>query len=139
MAADPAAAAQQLEALAPFVEALTQAVQRGGQPAFDSRSVGKLSEFSGRDGDWSLWSFVLEAHIGLLREGASVLPEAAMDAQEAPALRDMSGPVATLANKIYILLVASVKNKALNLLRSVERNNGFAAYCTLKELSLIHI
>ena len=96
----------------PFLAALTNAVQTTGTPSFDGRSLGRLSDFSGRDVDWGLWSFVLEAHVAVLREDAAQLMEEATTSESEPRLNDMTPDTKTLSKKIYIVLVTSVKGKA---------------------------
>ena len=54
------------EAMARAMAGLAEALRQQMLPAFDVRSLGRLQEFSGKDQDWQLWSFVLEAHVALL-------------------------------------------------------------------------
>eukprot|EP00974_Lingulodinium_polyedra_P075197 7286259-Lingulodinium_polyedra.AAC.1 len=50
-------------------------MMRSQEPVFDQRSLGRLQDFSGKDEDWALWSFVLEAHVARLNMDASTWME----------------------------------------------------------------
>jgi hypothetical protein len=118
--------------LQPFVDALTSAVASATvPPVFDGRSLGKVPDFSGKDSDWAMWSFVAEAHFAGYDMGDDYM-EVATTAPSIPLLADMTDRVKGLAKKVYLTLVTAMKGKALNLLRSVEKYNGFAAWRALK-------
>jgi hypothetical protein len=53
--------------LEPFARGLSAGLNSVQQPpAFDGRSVGRVADISGKDADWPLWSYLLEAHVAFI-------------------------------------------------------------------------
>jgi len=99
----------------------------------DTRSLTKISHFSGEEKDWPGWDFTFRSYLGLLNPRIKELLGHAVQLEEPPDFDEMGEANQQLANQLFHLLVMLCdKGKPVPILMSIDRENGFAAYRTLK-------
>ena len=100
----------------------------------DTRTVGKLSEFSGSAESWSDWSFKATAWFALLNPPlpqdttVSDLLERARSAPQDIRREQMDPETRSFSEVVYNVLVQVVKGKALGIVRMTPRLNGLEAW-----------
>ena len=107
----------------------------GGGGLIDTRAIGKLRMFNGKEEDWPPWAFVARGYLNLLDPGFNAMITAA---EQAPRysdlhLADMGQNGQEKAVVLFNLLTQSVEGRALSVLMNVENGNGFAAWKALCE------
>ena len=107
----------------------------GGGGLIDTRAIGKLRMFNGKEEGWPPWAFVARGYLNLLDPGYHAMITAA---EQAPRysdliLADMGQNGQEKAVVLFNLLTQSVEGRALSVLMNVESGNGFAAWKALCE------
>ena len=101
-----------------------------GQSLIDTRAYGRLKTFSGKEEDWSTWSFVARSYLDLLSMGYRDLlthSEAAGYASEIR-LADMTPMARTHAWTLFNVLTQSIEGRALSIIMNAESSNGLQAW-----------
>ena len=108
----------------------------GSSPGLiDTRAIGKLRQFSGKEEDWAAWVFVARGYVNLLDPGYQALLEASESMARHSDIRmaDLGGEAAQKSVVLFNLLTQSVDGRALQVLMNVESGNGFQAWKALCE------
>lgn len=104
--------------------------QQWGHGLIDTRAYGKLKNFSGKEEDWSTWSFVARSYFDLLSMGYRDLlmhAEAVSSAAEIK-MQDMTPVARTHAWTLFNVLTQSIENRALSIIMNAETSNGLQAW-----------
>ena len=111
---------------------LAQEAQRAGVQAsmastaqVDPRVMNKCPTFSGRDREWSEWSFIFES-VAAMANRETVMESAFTGSAEKP-IADLTPEMKLGAKRLYYFLVNTVQGKALTLVRSAEKHHDIAA------------
>ena len=97
-----------------------------GSPAsIDPRVMNKCPIFSGRDTEWSEWSFIFECVAGMANLEPAM--KGAFKRLAEKPLADLSSEMKLSAKQLCSLLVNTVRCKALTLVRNAEKHHGIAA------------
>ena len=107
--------------------------QRAGAPVTgqeDPHVMNKCPTFSGRDTEWSEWSFIFES-VAAMANLEPVMESAFTGSAEKP-IAELTLGVKLGAKQLYYLLVNKVRGKALTLVRSAEKHHGVAAWKRIK-------
>eukprot|EP00435_Cladocopium_sp_Y103_P027470 s353_g6.t1 len=101
----------------------------------DTRAIGKLRSFSGKDDDWPAWAFVARGYLNLLDPSYGGMIEAAeLSAKHSDIhFAEMSAIAQERAVVLFNLLTQSVDGRALQVLMNVENGSGFQAWKALCE------
>ena len=104
-----------------------------GPRLIDTKAIGKLRAFSGKDEDWPAWVFVARGYVHLLDRAYRGMLEAAENAASQNELStiDMSDTAQELSTVLFNLLTQSVDGRGLQILMNVEGQNGFQAWKAL--------
>ena len=104
-----------------------------GPRLIDTKAIGKLRAFSGKDEDWPAWVFVARGYVHLLDRAYRGMLEAAENAasQNELSMIDMSDTAQELSTVLCNLLTQSVDGRALQILMNVEGQNRFQAWKAL--------
>ena len=124
---------QQLgEAQRPAAEAQRAGVQAtmSSTGKVDPRVMNKCPTFSGRDTEWSEWSFIFES-VAAMANLEPAMEVACTGLAEKP-LAELTLEMMLSAKHLHYLLVNTVRGKALALVRSAEKHDGNAAWERIK-------
>ena len=98
----------------------------------DTRTVGKLENFSGKAVDWSDWSFKATSWFALLQMEDGQSPIAVLDAaRDNPEVLEQGTftvPVQNFSIILFTVLVQVVQGKALGIVKTSPRMNGLEAW-----------
>jgi hypothetical protein len=119
--------------MAAEIENLVRAIMNATlQQGNDQRVIRHPGDFSGKNEDWPGFSFKWESFCSL-QGMEDELTHAGRTPSNALQIADMAGETQSRARKLYNMLVGTVKGKALRIVRTAERNNGYQAWRLLKE------
>ena len=106
-----------------------------GVGLIDTRAIGKLRMFSGKDEDWPAWAFVARGYLNLLDPGYGTQIQAAesMASHTDIDLIELNQEATEKAIVLFNLLTQSVDGKALQIMMNVQAGNGFQAWKALCE------
>ena len=90
------------------------------------RVMNKCPTFSGRDTEWSEWSFIFES-VAAMSNLEPVMESAFTGSAEKP-IAELTPEMKLGAKQLYYHLVHTVRGKALTLVRSAEKHHGIAAW-----------
>ena len=96
----------------------------------DTKSVAKLTVFSGKDKDYPEWEFTSGGFFGLLGWDTAM---ALALTEPVPKLETMAEVYMKISKQLFHVLQLYVKGKALGILKQVERGNGLQAWKAMKE------
>ena len=96
----------------------------------DPRVMNECPTFSGRDTEWSEWSFIFES-VAAMASLEPVMESAFTGSAEKP-IADLTPEKRLGAKQLHYLLVNTVRGKALTLVRSAEKHHGIAAWKLIK-------
>ena len=106
--------------------------------SLDTRSLGKLANFSGKDEDWPLWSWRAESWLSLIPqadpgwENSELLEQSAARAGPID-LAAMPPSVQEYGKIVYLFLSQVLEGKALQKARSVPRGHGLELWRLMKQ------
>ena len=112
---------------------LATEAQRAGTPMtgqVDPCVMNKCPTFSGRDTEWSEWSFIFQS-VAAMANLEPVMESALIGLAE-KTIAELTLEMKLGAKQMYYLFVNTVRGKALTLVRSVEKNRGVAAWKRIK-------
>ena len=95
------------------------------------KAYGKAPKFTGLEKDWSDWSWRYQSWAAITR--VSSLLEKCLVYDGSLKLADVSSKIAKKSRMVYHTFVNCLEGRALTLLRSIERGNGFLAWRKLNE------
>ena len=92
--------------------------------------MNKCPTFSGRDTEWSEWSFIFECVAAM----ASLEPvmESAFTGSAAKLIAELTPEMKLGAKQLYYLLVNTVRGRTLTLVRSAEKHHSIEAWKRIK-------
>ena len=101
----------------------------------DTRAIGKLRSFSGKEEDWPSWAFVARGYLNLLDPGYQALISASEQVQRYSdiVLAELGQNGQEKAVVLFNLLTQSVEGRALQIMMNVESGSGFQAWKALRE------
>ena len=101
-----------------------------GHSLIDTRAYGRLKSFSGKEEEWSTWSFVARSYLDLLSMGYRELLTAAEAIDQASEIRtaDMSATARTHPWTLFNVLTQSIEGRALSIIMNAEPSNGLQAW-----------
>ena len=104
-----------------------------GHSLIDTRAYGRLKSFSGKEEEWSTWSFVARSYLDLLSMGYRELLTAAEAIDQASEIRtaDMSATARTHSWTLFNVLTQSIEGGALSIIMNAEPSNGLQAWMLL--------
>ena len=96
----------------------------------DPRVMNECPTFSGRDTEWSAWSFIFES-VATMANLEPVMESAFTGSAEKP-IAELTPEMKLGAKLLYDLLENTVRGKALTLVRSAEKHHRIAAWRRIK-------
>ena len=96
----------------------------------DPRVMNKCPTVSGRDTEWSEWSFIFESVAAM--ENLEPAMEGAFTGLVQEPFAELTPEMKLSAKQLYHLLVNTVRQKALILVRSAQKQHGIAAWRRIK-------
>ena len=90
---------------------------------FDLKQIPKSRSVSGKDEDWSDWTFSFRSYASLMGLGPAMKSCESLTAP--PAIVDMTIDAENQAGLLYHILVQLSEGKARNLCKAAETDNGF--------------
>ena len=93
----------------------------------DPRVLGKPKNFDGQQDKWQDWSFAVRAYLNCLTETMADLLDAAEKSPEMIELGPLPEAAKTEARQLYYILALQCNGSALQVVKGVEKNNGFEA------------
>ena len=96
----------------------------------DPRVMNKCPTFSGRDTEWSEWSFIFE-FVAAMANLEPVMESAFTGSAEKP-IAEVTLEMKLGAKQLYYVFVNTVRGKALTLVRSAEKHHGMVAWKQIK-------
>lgn len=102
------------------------------QAVIDTKILTKIDVFKGEDDKWGEWCFVFENTCALLDLDGLMEVACSTDQVNVLQMSNYNPKVRLQAKALYHLLIQVVRNKALTVIRLVEKYNGFLAWRHLK-------
>ena len=101
-----------------------------GHSLIDTRAYGKLRTFSGKEEDWTTWSFVARSYLDLLSMGFRDLLTDAEAVGQATEIKliDMTPMARSHAWTLFNVMTQSVEGRALSIIMNAEPSNGLQAW-----------
>eukprot|EP00435_Cladocopium_sp_Y103_P020520 s28_g5.t1 len=101
----------------------------------DTKAIGRLRTFDGKEDSWPTWAFVARSYLCLLDVEYGRLIKASESASRHTDIdfASLSQPVQEKAVVLFNLLTQSVEGRALQVMMNVEAGNGFQAWKALCE------
>lgn len=118
-----------------FAAAAEPTSPTGGSQLIDTKAIGKLRAFDGKEESWPTWSFVARSYFRLLdQELGEYIQRAESTARHTEiVLSEMGARATERAVVLFNLLTQCVDNRALQVMMNVEPGNGFQAWKALCE------
>ena len=100
-----------------------------GLQVLDTRGFTKPAAFSGVDADWVGWQFTFLSYCGLLHDDYETLMDFSAQQPDPLTMTSFAADKQVVAKQLYHMLVMLCnKGRAVNILMSTERHNGFEAW-----------
>ena len=94
----------------------------------DTRVLDKPKNHDGQQDGWEDWSFAMRADLSCLSETMADLLDAAEKSPETIELGQLPEAAKAEARQLYYILVVQCSGSALQVVKGVEKNNGFEAW-----------
>ena len=94
----------------------------------DTRILGKPKNYYGQQDGWPDWSFAMRAYLSCLSETMADLLNAAEKSSKTIELGPLPEAAKAEARQLYYILALQCNGSALQVVKGVEKNNGFEAW-----------